>query len=223
MKRRTGLLFSSAVAAGLIGGAASGFAIQQGRAATPLPPVPHTVAKGIAPLAVEAKDPSADDGAKLNGDLRDLLLEKPADAHDPTYLPARDWMSVGDLAEYWPQADNEFAWLNAHHFRRAARAVWDLKDGTQVEIDLVQFRSSDDAGAFIDDVDFPTNVNTPTVQGTGTGFVGRYPSKSKDGMYTGYGLVRHGDVVEQVFVDRKQAPPSLDEVMKVTQGQADRL
>lgn len=223
MKRRTGLLFSSAVAVGLVGGVVSGFAIQHARPATPLPPIAHTLTSAVVPLAAVTPDPKTDDGAKLDGDLRDLLLAKPAGAKDDALIPARDWLTIGDLAEYFRKPDGEFTALNAEHFRRAARAVWVAADGTRVEIDLVQFRSGDDAGTYFAAEGFAVDASSPTVAGTGTGYLGWYDAKGRDGMFTGYGLVRHGDVVEQVFLDRKQGPPSTDDVMKVTKEQADRL
>lgn len=223
MKRRTGLLFTSAAAVGLIGGAGTGFAIQKGRAETPLPPVPHTLAPALAPAAAEVPDPKTDDGAKLDGDLRELLLEKPAGAHDPADLPARAWLSIGDLAEYWHRPDQAFEKLNREHFRRAAGVVWELADGTQVEVDLVQFRTTGDAETFFGDAGFPQELTTPAVAGTSTGYVGRDTGKGPEGYYTGYGLVRHGNVVELVFVNRKQDPPAIDDLMKITKEQADRL
>ena len=223
MKRRTGLLFSSAVVVGLVGGGGSGFAIQKGRAATPLPPVPHTLAPALAPAAADVPDPKTDDGAKLDGDLRELLLEKPAGAHDPVNVPARTWLTIGDLAEFWHRPDQAFEKLNREHFRRAAGVVWDLADGTVVEVDLVQFRTTGDAETFFEDTGFPRDMMTPTVDGTATGYVGRDTEKAADGYYTGYGLVRHGNVVELVFVNRKQDPPALDDLMKITREQAERL
>src|SRR2546423_273645 len=92
---------------------------RRGRAATS-----HTLGPAVVPLAAEKPDPKTDDGAKLDGDLRELLLAKPAGAKDDALLPARDWLTIGDLAEYFRKPDGEFASLNAEHFRRAARAVW---------------------------------------------------------------------------------------------------
>jgi hypothetical protein len=223
VKRRSGLLFSSAVVVGLVGGAGSGFAMQKGRAATPLPPVPHALAQAVGPAAAAPPDPKTDDGAKLDGDLRELLLAKPAGAHDPADLPAREWITLGELAEYWGRPDRTFEKLNREHFRRAAGVIWELADGTSVEIDLVQFRTSADAQTFFEGIGFPAEATTLPVEGTATGYVSRDTGKRSDGYFTGYGLVRHGNVVEQVFVNRKQDPPALDDVMKVTKEQADRL
>lgn len=223
MKRRTGLLFSGAVALGLAGGAVSGFAVQHSRPPTPLPPVPHTVVAAVAPAAADKPDPDTDDGAKLDGDLRELLVDRPADAHDDPLLPARSWLTIGNLAEYFEHPDRELATLNEEEFRRAARTVWDRPDGTQVEIDLVQFRSTDGAGQFFTDTKDLMNAWTTTPAGTGTGYVGQDPDKTPRGLYIGYGLVQHGTVVEQLFVTRKAGPPELGDLMELTKEQADRL
>jgi hypothetical protein len=222
VKRRTGLLFSTAVVVGVVGGAAGGFAVQRSRPPTPLPPVPHTVAAAPAPGAAEKPDPKTDDGAKLDGDLLDLLSEKPADAHDDAALPARGWLTIGDLSEYFGLPARELATLNEEGFRRAARAFWDRPDGTTVELDLVQFRSTEGAENFFGQVGHSAEL-TPIAAGTGTGYVGRDAKAGLDGYYAGYGFVQHGTVVEQVFITRKQGPPEIEDLKKVTKEQADRL
>jgi hypothetical protein len=218
------LLFSSAAGLGLFGGLVGGFLIQQARPATPLPPFQRTLAPAAAPGVADPHDASTDDGAMLDGDLRTLLLDTPPGATEPDYFAARDWFTIGDLAEYFRQPDAALARLNADQFRRAVRTGWTLK-GTDVEIDLVQFRTTTGAEQFFTDTELPNNsdVTTPTVDGTATGYVGQFSAKGKDGRFEAYGLVRHGDVVEQVFVSRANALPTTDEVMKVTKDQADRL
>lgn len=223
MKRRTGLLFSSAVALGLAGGAVSGFLIQRARPATPLPPIRQTLAAAAQPGAADPRDAATDDGAKLDGDLRAVLMAKPAGAKDTQDFTTRDWFTIGDLAEYYKQPQDALAKLNSYQFRRAARAGWTLTDGTTVEVDLIQFRSTDGASEYFTMTGFPMDPTASTVQGTASGYVGRYMQKDAGGKYTAYGLVRHGDVVEQVFVSRSKDVPTTDEAMAVTKGQADLL
>ena len=223
MKRRTGLLFSSAVVLGLAGGAVGGFLIQRARPATPLPPIQRTLAVAAAPGVADPYDARTDDGAKLDGDLRAVLLPKPAGAADPADFTAREWFTIGELAEYFRQPDSALGDLNAYAFRRAARTGWTLKDGTDVEVDLIQFRTSDGASSFFTMTGFPQDATALPVPGTATGYVGRYSAKDASGKFEAYGLVRHGDVVAQVFVSRKTNLPTLDEVMKVTKDQADLL
>jgi hypothetical protein len=208
---------------GLVGGAVGGFLIQRSRPETPLPPIQRTLAVAAAPGLADPHDAKTDDGAKLDGDLRAVLLAKPAGANDPTDFTPRDWFTIADLAEYFGKPDTALGRLNSYAFRRAARTGWTLKDGTGVEVDLIQFRSSDGALSFFTMTGFPQDATAPTVQGTATGYVGRYLSKDASGKYTGYGLVRHGDVVVQVFVSSKRAVPATDAIMKVTQDQADLL
>lgn len=223
MKRRTGLLFSSAVVLGLVGGAVGGFLIQRARPATPLPPFQQTLAVAAGPGIADPHDTTTDDGAKLDGDLRAVLLAKPAGAKDATSFAPRDWFTIGDLAEYYRNPSSALMKLNAEGFRRAVRTGWSLADGTSVEIDLVQFRTVAGAKSYGASTYFPLDTTAPAVEGTATGAVGNPGTKDSDGMYTAYGLVRHGELVEQVFVSRAKSAPSTDAVVAVTRDQAGLL
>jgi hypothetical protein len=223
VKRRTGLLFSSAVVLGLVGGAVGGFLIQRARPATPLPPFQQTLATATGPGIADPHDATTDDGAKLDGDLRGVLLAKPTGAKDAADFATRDWLTIADLAEYYRQPSTALAQLNMLGFRRAVRAGWTLADGTYVEVDLVQFRSSTGATGYSAMTHFPVDTTEPAFPGTATGAVGVPRGKSADGRYTAYGLVRHGDVVEQVFVSRAQGVPSTSEIVAVTKDQAELL
>jgi hypothetical protein len=218
------VLFSSAAALGLVGGVVGGFLIQQARPATPLPPYQRTLALAATPGVADPRDAADDDGAKLDGDLRALLLDTPAGAKETTDFAARDWFTIGALAEYFGHPDGALVALNSQQFRRAVRTGWTVK-GTVVEIDLMQFRTSDGAAEFFSTAGFPNHndATTPTVDGTATGYVGQLSAKDRNGRYTAYGVVRHGDVVEQVFLSRADVVPGSDEVMQVTKDQADRL
>lgn len=223
MKRRTGLLFSSAVVLGLVGGAVGGFLIQQARPATPLPPYEQTLAAATVPGTADPRDATKDDGAKLDGDLRTVLLAKPATAKDTVDFAVRDWFTKSDLAEYYVKPDSAFTKLAFYKFRRAARTGWTLPDGTDVEIDLIQFRTTEGATAYFGMTHFPKDSLAPPLTGTATGYVGRSYEKDASGLYSAYGLVQHGTVVEQVFVTNKHDVPSEDTVMQITKDQADLL
>lgn len=223
MKRHTGLLFSSAVVIGLLGGTGAGFLIQQARPATPLPPIQRTLALATSPGTPDPNDPETDDGAKLDGDLRTLLVAKPAGTKDWAVAPDAEWFTIAELAEYYGKPADALVKLNSMGFRRAARTGWTSSDGTQVEVDLVQFRSTQGASSYFAMTGFPDGELAVSVPGTASGYVGRYVNKDDSGMYTAYGLVRHGDVVVQVFMNRKTDVPTTDEVMKVTRDQAGLL
>lgn len=224
MKRRTGLLVTSAVVLGLVGGTTCGFLIQRARPATPLPPLRQTLTAAAVPGTADPKDATTDDGAKLDGDLRALLLQKPAGAKDTDEFTTRDWFTIGDLAEYYQHPADALGRLNQLRFRRAARTGWTLADGTYVEVDLIQFRSSESATSYAAMTHFPADPTVPPIAGTASGTVGHYSfNKDAAGWYAVYGLVRHGDVVEQVFVHRKQGMPSTDDVVAITKDQADLL
>jgi len=218
------LLFASAVVLGLVGGTVGGFLIQHARPATSLPPLRQALAASTVPGTADPKDAATDDGVKLDGDLRALLLQKPAGAKDVNDFPVRDWFTIADLAEYYQHPTDALGQLNRLQFRHAVRTGWTLADGTGVEIDLIQFRSSQSATSYAAMTRFPADPSLPPIQGTATGTVGHYSyNKDAAGWYAVYGLVRHGDVVEQVFVHRKQGMPSNDEVVAITKDQADLL
>ena len=99
--------------------------------------------------------------------------------------------------------------------------MWDQADGTGVEIDLIQFRDSEGAARFFNWFGYPEHITN--VAGTHNGFVGQYTGTDRSGMYLATGLVQHGNVVEVVFMNRAQSVPTMDEAMKVTKDQADRL
>jgi hypothetical protein len=223
VRRRTGLLFSSAIVLGLAGGAVGGFRSPRARPPTPLPPIQRTLVAASVPGAADPRDAKTDDGAKLDGDLRAALLAKPAGAKDPADYVPRDWLTIADLAEYYHRPAAALEKLNAYAFRRAVRTGWTLADGTEVEVDLLQFRSSDGASSYFTMTGFPQDATAPTVAGTATGYVGRNFTKDDSGLFTGYGLVRHGDVVVQIFVNSAKNVPTTDEVMKLTKDQADLL
>ncbi|MEY9934294.1 hypothetical protein ABH926_008959 [Catenulispora sp. GP43] len=223
MKRQTGLLFSSAVVLGLVGGAVGGFLIQQARPATPLPPVQQTLAAATVPVAADPSDPNTDDGAKLNGDLRAVLVTKPAGAKDAEDFTVRDWFTIADLAEYYQNPSDALERLNGLDFRRAVRTGWTTADGADVEVDLVQFRTSDEASSYCTMTHFPLDTSEPAFPESADSAVGRPGRKGADGKYTAYGLVRHGNVVEQVFVSRAQSMPTTNDIVAVTRDQADLL
>jgi hypothetical protein len=223
VKRRTGLLFSSAVALGLAGGAVGGFLIQQARPATPLPPIQQTLAAAAAPVAADPRDPQTDDAAKLDGDLRSVSLTKPAGATDEPDTPVRDWVTIGDLAEYFQDPSTALEQLNSLGFRRAVRTGWTTADGADVEVDLVQFRNSDNATGYCTMTHTPVDTSEPAFPESAGGAVGIPNRKDPDGRYTAYGLVQHGNVVEQVFVSRAQSRPTTNDIVSVTRDQADLL
>ena len=223
VKRRTGLLFSSAVALGLAGGTATGFLIQQSRPATPLPPIQQTLVAAAQPGTPDPHDATTDDGAKLDGDLRAVLLAKPAGAKDPVNFTARDWFTIADLADYYHDPGFALVRLNSYEFRRAARTGWTLADGTVVEIDLVQFRNSDGAASYLGMTGVTPDESEQYIRGSASGFLKQFSTKDARGLYMSYGQVQHGTVVEQVFVTSRTSVPPLYEVMKVTQDQADLL
>jgi hypothetical protein len=219
MKRRTGLLFSSAVVVGLLGGAGTGYAVQKHRAPTPLPPLDAAVPVTAGAAPAYKADPSVDDVAKLDGDLRTLLIDKPSDAKDPDFEPGLSWVSSYELAEFARADDKDFVELGNAGFRRAAQRAWQ-KDGRTVEIDVIQFRTTAGAKSFngyegIDD--------GAEITGTSGHAYTSDALTNLDGDHWGMASFVHGDIVVFTFIfDHAKAVPASD-VADIAGQQAAKL
>lgn len=227
MKRRTGLLFTSAVVVGLLGGTGTGWAIQRQRPATPLPPLATTVGTRVlagapAGAASQSPDPSTDDGAKLDGDLRKLLLDKPADATDSAFTQPVHWLSVRDLAEVSRRPERQFAELNQRGFRRAAARLWDAKDGTTVDVELTQFRTGSGAADYYG-AGIGGEKGAVKIVGTLTGYAVAAPSRDQDGQYWGEAIAMHGTVIVAVYVYSPVKPVDPNGIARIAAEQLGKL
>ena len=230
MKRRTGLLFSSAAVLGLLGGGGTGYAIQQHRSPTPLPALGDVavvraagVSQGSATDGATA-DPATDDGAKLDGDLIKVLMDKPADAKDPIAEPPTGWISARELAEYYGGEDGMFIALNRDGFRRAAMRMWDAKDGSVVEVDLIQFRTTDGAAEYYDGgLGTETGSGLVKINGTSTGYAYSWKTKNLAGDYYGTATALHGTVVVEVYATDSAKLVTASEIARIAEEQVGRL
>ncbi|MFF7136639.1 hypothetical protein ACFZBZ_30455 [Streptomyces sp. NPDC008196] len=140
---RTTLLIAAAAALGVVAGTCTGYLIQADRAPTKLPPLSQpelAQAKGPAPEPLSA---SEDRRVKTDGDLRKLLLKKPAGAKDGDWTGDDNWMTAADLARLADHPAEAFSDLVSEEFRRAADTGWELGSGSGVEIRLVQYRQEE--------------------------------------------------------------------------------
>lgn len=231
MKRRTGLLFTSAVVVGLLGGAGTGWAIQRQRPATPLPPLATTLqtrvlteppAGAATASASQGSDPSTDDGAKLDGDLRKLLLDKPSDATDSAFTEPVHWLSVRDLAELTSRPELQFADLNQDGFRRAAARLWDAKDGTTVDVELTQFRTGSGAADYFG-AGIGGEKGAVKIAGTLTGYAVALPNRDPDGQFWGEAIAMHGTVIVGVYVYSSVKPVDPNGVARIAAEQLGKL
>jgi len=137
---RTAVLTGIAAALGIVAGIGAGHLVPAGRA-TPAAHAPD------APDTEADAETDSKTGSKAEGDLRELLLPRPAGAQDALFNAETDgWLTLPEFAELYKQPTGAFTRLLAEEFRRAAVADW--REGTySVEIRLVQYRQEHAQGA----------------------------------------------------------------------------
>ncbi|MET9590555.1 hypothetical protein ABZY45_06230 [Streptomyces sp. NPDC006516] len=151
---RTALLIAAAALLGISGGTAVGYGIQAERAPTPLPALSQKVlaypAKALPADKVPAPLPASQDRqVRTDGDLRKLLIDRPAgwsENKDADWLDD-GWVSVGDLAREFTSDDTTYEYFLESDIRRIAAAAWKKGAHGEAEIRLVQFSSGADTRA----------------------------------------------------------------------------
>ena len=215
-KRRTGLLFTSAIILGLLGGIGTGYAIQAKRAPTALPaldqPIPQlgppvgTAAPSAAPSTASAADLAGDDQLTLDGDLRKLVIDKPAGAKDwveSPYVNGWEGLDYYTLDYNTSSQADIFTQLTSAGLRRIAGRTWIASDGTQVNLALLQFRTTSGAQSVAARDHKATLISIP---GTASGTVYDYPDKNRDGSYTGVARLVHGTVMVEIWAFSDNGP-----------------
>ena len=232
---KTVLIMAVAVVLGVLGGAGAGYAVQQHRAPTPLPPLavtqPSYLAGHFTAPGLTAAD---DDMVKTDGDLTKLLIPIPKGAKRNTDESGDNgWLSLSDLSENFTKPGIEFQWQLVRGFRRAAVVAWD-QGGTNYQVNLIQYQHSGEASpaAFLtSQTDFlATDAGgykyRTSVPGTANGVVFAGPKQlhENDGTtyYRGGGLAVHGDIVLAVWVDSSHRIDG-KALMAVVQSQLERL
>ncbi|MFI6563026.1 hypothetical protein [Streptomyces sp. NPDC050534] len=229
---RTTLLVAGAAFLGVVAGACTGYLIQADREPTKLPPLSQprlAQAKGRAPEPLSA---AQDRQVRADGDLRKLLLKKPAGAKTADWLPGDGWMNLAEFADTYAKPGTEFNSLITDEFRRAAVTGWQAGGNQTVEIRLIQFRqdesleaadSSDNNQYWADRKPDSDNWSIPGT-GSGTAYVHHRPD-NKAGylpMYSAEAHAYRGDVAMELWIyDTK--PITKARVMDLAERQMERL
>ncbi|MEV6332480.1 hypothetical protein [Streptomyces sp. NPDC051909] len=232
---RTLALLAAAAVLGIVGGVAVGYGVQAEREPTPLPPLNQVglaypakpAAKGQEPPALAVAD---DRGLKTEGDLRKLLLPKPAGAKDVPFAPEDRWLSVSSYAGDFDSPAGAFEYLMDGGIRRVASTAWQVGEYKTVQINLVQFRSNDRLGAADhaaeqrDYMDEDSGYGQP-IKGSAEGRTYLLPVEKEEGyldLYEARALFHRGDVMVQIFVtDTKKV--SQKEITSLAERQLGRL
>jgi hypothetical protein len=140
---RTTLLIAGAAVLGVVAGACTGYLIQADREPTKLSSLSQPTlaqSKGPAPEPLPA---SQDRRVKTDGDLRKLLLKKPAGAKDADWLGDEDgWLDLARYAELYKDPADAFSDQVSDEFRRVAITGWASGD-RQVTVRLIQYRQEE--------------------------------------------------------------------------------
>ncbi|MEU7718085.1 hypothetical protein [Streptomyces tibetensis] len=232
-RRGTAVLIGAAAVLGLVAGGCAGYLVQVHRAPTKLPPLSRPAlaqARGEGPEPLSA---ARDRRVKTDGDLRELLLEKPRGARDAAYLMGRDgWLDLANYAEFYEKPGEMFGELVGDEFRRAAVTGWQGGGSHEVEIRLVQFRQEETLAAaenventqyWVEDKGGTDSWAIPG-SGNGRAYVHKRPD-TKPGyvpLYTAEAHAWRGDIALEMWItDTKPIPKA--KIMDLAERQLERL
>lgn len=212
--RTVGLIAVAAVL-GLVGGTAVGYGVQSQREPTPLPPLnqpalayPKPLPKGKAPDPLPA---SEDHQAKAQGDLRKLLVPKPAGAKKDEFGDRDGWMSVREYASDFERAGEALSYQLDLGIRRVAVTSWKTGENRLSQVRLIQYRPGDELGAQ-DHVEDQQGYMTEeeyaegegeALKGSGDGRYYVFPVRREAGyldFYEARAYFHRGDIAVEIFI-----------------------
>ncbi|MER7515240.1 hypothetical protein [Streptomyces sp. NPDC126499] len=235
---RTVALIAVAAVLGIVGGTAVGYGIQADREPTPLPALNQPglaypakpLPKGQEPVALSAAE---DRQARTSGDLRKLLVPRPAGARASEFGPEDGWY---DLSSYAADFENKSWMLESlldTEVRRIAVRSWDSGEHRTTIVRLVQFAPGDTLGAlehaegqmdYMPDDEWAGN-DGDALKGSGNGRYYVYPVRKKAGyldLYRTRALFQRGDVMVDITIgDTKKI--GKNEIRTLAEKQLERL
>jgi hypothetical protein len=237
-RRRTGrtvALIAVAAVLGLVGGTAVGYGIQAEREPTPLGPLnqpdlayPKPLPRGQNPAPLTAAE---DRRIKTDGDLRKLLLPRPAGTKKAEFSDADGWMTLRAYADGFESPEWALEYQLENKIRRVAATAWQKGEFRTTEIRLVQYRASDYLGAQ-DHAETQIEVTAEKaendgdpIKGSANGRVFLMPVHKEAGFldfYEARAYFHRGDVMVEIFiVDTKKI--SKKDISSVAEQQLGRL
>lgn len=238
---RTTLLIAAAAVLGIAGGTAVGYDIQVGRAPTPLPALSQPglayPAKALPPG--KAPDPlpaSQDHRIRTDGDLRKLLVDRPAGWSDDNSAPGagNGWLRPDVYARAFKDEGSMYEYFLESDIRRIAVAAWKRGQYRTTEIDLVQFGSSTFQGAkeyaegqlgYMPGSEIGAGNSGDAIKGSGNGRYYLYEVERKPGYLPSYqarATVYRGDIVADIHL-YDTVPISKKDIRTLAERQLERL
>lgn len=235
---RTIALIAVAAVLGVIGGTAVGYGVQAEREPTALPALNQPgLAYPAKPLPKgEEPDPlpAAEDAqAKTDGDLRKLLVPRPAGARDNEFGPRDGWYDIASYARDFKDESWMLTFLGESRLRRIAFRSWESGENRTTVVRLVQFAPSGELGAvdhaedqlaYMDEEEHADNLGD-AIKGSGNGRYYVYPVQREAGyldLYRARAIFQHGDVMAEIDIfDTKKI--SKNDIRKLAEKQLERL
>ncbi|MEU9359376.1 hypothetical protein AB0D35_14900 [Streptomyces sp. NPDC048301] len=237
---RTALLIAAAALVGISAGTAVGYGIQAERPPTPLPALSQAeLAYPAKPLPADKVPPplpaSQDHQVKTDGDLRRLLLDRPAgwsEDKDADWLND-GWMTVGDLARGYNDDGDMLEYFLESDIRRVAGAAWKKGEHRQATITLVQFSAGVEAMAedyaagqrsYMAGDDYAGNEGD-LVKGSGEGRYYIYDVDRKPGFLPSYqarAVMHRGDIMIEIEMYDTR-PISKKDIRTLAERQLERV
>ncbi|RZB18748.1 hypothetical protein StrepF001_13755 [Streptomyces sp. F001] len=229
---RTALLIAVAAALGVVAGTCAGYVVQADRRPTALPPLSQP-AVGQAKGEAEPLSAAQDRRVRTDGDLRELLLERPKGARESEFLAGSDgWLELADYADQFEEPSTAFGNLVDDEFRRAAATGWEVGSTHTVEIRLVQYRQEEylaaaewaESGYYWAE-DQPDTRSWP-IPGTGDGMAYVHDTPEQESgyqpLYSAEAHAWRGDIAMEIWIyDTK--PISKKEITDLAKRQMGRL
>lgn len=227
-RRRIGTtpLFVGALAIGVVGGLAAGYAVQATRTPTPLAPlaapqphyVPGPVFTGVATKPLPA---SQDDATIVDGDLTKLLLPTPSGAKVGLY--DHQFLTLEEDSQFDDDPGTTFTADLSDGIVRIADTDWTLKNGVYEEIEIFQYAPGESANAMHDfNQDVLADGSTPLTATGDSGAMG-YQSVDDNGAYDEYMAAVHGDLILSFFVTSPSHYPPASDIQNLVASQMARL
>ncbi|MFD9030446.1 hypothetical protein ACFVZW_04655 [Streptomyces sp. NPDC059567] len=234
---RTIALIAVAAVLGIVGGTAVGYGIQAEREPTPLPALnqpdlayPKPLPRDQKPVPLTAAE---DRRVRTDGDLRKLLLPKPAGAQKAEFADEDGWMSLRAYANDFISPGSALSYQLENRIRRIATTSWKAGGNRSVEIRLLQYRSSDVLGAkehaedqmaYMPDEKYARNEGDP-IKGSANGRYYIFPVHKESGyldFYEARAYFHRGDIMVEISVfDTKKI--SKKDISSLAERQLGRL
>ncbi|KOV64911.1 membrane protein [Streptomyces sp. AS58] len=227
------MLIVGAAVLGVVAGTCVGYQVQAGREPTPLPPLSQPVLPRATGPAPEPLSAAQDRKVRTEGDLRKLLLKKPAGAKKLDWpTEAGGWLDISAYAGTFTEPSRKFSSLVSDEFRRAAVVGWKTGSSYSVEIRLVQFRHEETLAA-VDSVnnhkdwaEKDDHVESRHIPGTGEGMAYAHPRpETRPGyepLYRAQAHALRGDIAMEIWISGDR-PIGMETVMDLAERQMERL